>query len=144
MGCTNIMCINKSDLINKKLLTTLEQTIKKDISFIKNHTYLFISSKYGFGITNLFKKINKIKKIHENFNINDELVNIKNYINKKDIIISKKLTIKRLDLTNHYPIIINIQTDNKKNLTTNYKKYIIGTIISELKNKNISIKFKFK
>lgn len=138
------MCINKSDLINKKLLTTLEHTIKKDIAFIKNQTYLFISSKYGFGITNLFKKINKIKKIHEKFNINNELINIKNYINKKDIIISKKLTLKRLDLTNYYPVIINIQTDNKKNLTTNYKKYIIGTIINELKNKNISIKFKFK
>lgn len=137
------MCINKSDLSNKKSLTTLEHTIKKDIAFIKNQTYLFISSKYGFGLTNLFNKINKIKKIQDNFNINNELIDIKNYINKKEIIISKNLTIKRLDLINYYPIIINIQTIYKKNLTTNYKKYIIGTIINELKNKNMPIKFKF-
>ncbi len=141
IGKPIMILINKSDLINKNNLINIEKEIKEKTSFAKHITYQFISSKYGFGIKEVIKKINIIMKFqNENYS--------SFYIKKKIRIIFKKYKIKKniyfANIEKYDPLIINVFTKKFKNLPKSYKKFLMNSLIRELNIINIPLKIKFK
>ncbi|MDP2762904.1 MAG: hypothetical protein Q8O27_00070, partial [Enterobacteriaceae bacterium] len=142
IGKPVIIAINKSDLIEKKKLKETEKIIKMKLKFAEFITYHFISSKYGFGIKNLTNKISFLNNFQ---NIKYSSTYLKNIIK---IIESKKCYNEKTkfyyaNVIKYEPLTINIFA-NKEEISINYKKYILGSLIKKLKLINIPIKLNIK
>lgn len=130
-----IFIFNKSDLL--KISTMKFFYLSKIYNFIvsKNIPYRFISSKYGFGIKDIFTYLNTVHFIKGNFDTNNFFNSIKN-------IFLYDLSIKKIDVLSYYPFSIDIYTNKK--MMYNYKKYISSFFFKNNFLKNIPIRLIFK
>lgn len=128
-----LIVINKSDMQKKINIININDKMK---NAIKNIDYVFVSSKYNFGIENALSHINNIQTSQKKI-INYDIV-------KKTEKILYKYNVNKIIINKYMPIIINVEI-KRNTLTNSYKKkYISGTIIKLLKLQNISTKIIFK
>lgn len=129
-----IFIVNKSDLIKKKDLRKILSSNFK-ISLFKHIVFRFVSSKYNFGINDIFIHLDKMRKTKNKFESNFFLPSIKS-------LLDNDLKIKKVEIVNYYPFSLNIYT--KKKILYNEKKHISMFFIKHFSLKNIPLKFSFK
>lgn len=139
----NLLIFNKSDRINKKSIISLSKNIYKKFSFFSIFDFLFLSAKYMFNFSFLYKKVDFIKKIYKNLYLNDILFDVKNYLNNKDFIFFNKIFIENIYLNDFKSFKIIVVLKNKK-INNNIKRYLSAMIIKYINLKNFSFKIFFK
>lgn len=124
----NVIVLNKCDLVDKKCIMKTESLFKDKFKINKSLVYIFLSSKYNFGINNLFRKLNNIIFIYNKLLSYNEV----KFLNLNSFIVSKfSDKFGFVEIEKIYPLKIKVFLTNKK-FSSEYKKFITFLIIKEL------------
>ncbi|HIH2762495.1 MAG TPA: GTPase [Candidatus Azoamicus sp. MARI] len=132
---TLVLILNKADLLKKNHLKDAVKSKIYKTNLLKNINFRFISSKYNFGIRDIFIYLNKIKKIKIKFESKILLPSVKS-------LLFSGLNIKKIDVVNYYPFSVSIYT--KEKILYNQKKHISAFFIKNFFLKGMPLKLSFK
>ena len=144
-----IFLINKIDLLKnnkKKQLLDLKHDIEQQFSQSKNIEFLYISTMYNKDILNL-KKI--ISKLTDNINKNISTSQINKWLktttlqNPHSRINGKEVKFKYATQIKDQPLTIKIFSNFSKEISTQYKRFLLNKFYEyfKIKSKNIKIMF---
>ena len=97
--------------------------------------YFFVSSKYGFGIKNIFIYLIKVKILKYKISSDNLICFVKK-------LFLNNIYVKGFKILNYYPLLIEVYS--KKNISYNYKKYLSGFFIKDLNLRNTPVKLIFR
>lgn len=126
---------NKSDLLNKNFLNKFYFSNLYNFLLLNMIPYRFVSSKYSFGIKNIFNCLDSIKMSKVKFN-SDYFFYLFNNINLIN------LTINKINIISYYPLCVCIYTNKK--ILYNQKKYVGIFLLKNVFLKNIPMRLIFK
>ncbi|HIH2763441.1 MAG TPA: GTPase [Candidatus Azoamicus sp.] len=131
---TLILIFNKADLLKKTSFKDIKLNMY-ETNLFKNIIFRFVSSKYNFGIRDIFIHLNHIKHIKSKFKSKILLPSFES-------LLFSSLKIKKIEIINYYPFSISIYT--KEKMLYNEKKHISVFFIKNFILKGIPLKLSFK
>lgn len=130
-----VLILNKADMRCKAFISSFYVNNLFNYGLTRYIPYRFVSSKYGFGIKNIFEYL----KFMEDFKIKFDFKNVIDHIRYFS---SDRTSIKKIKVLSYYPFIIDIYS--KEKISYNDKKYISSFFIKNSYFGVMPIKFKFR
>lgn len=132
---TIILILNKADLLKKKNIDNIILHNIFKTSLFKTIPFRLVSSKYNFGISDIFIYLNKVKNSKLQFESKFLLPSVNS-------LLFSGLNIKKIEIVSYYPFSVSIYT--KKKILYNEKKHISVFFIKNFFLKGMPLKLTFK